>query len=108
MNPADHFWTFLKSEWRNMKNELGRMESQKPLMQPRKPFTQPYTEEEKLHLRELLGQQDDERAAQAGHPGVAMNRVSTTSSTGQMENPPVKWDPAAVEAVRQRNQENRG
>jgi len=107
MNPVDHFWAFLKSEWGDMKNELGRMESQKPIMQPRKPFTPPYTEEEKLHLRELLGQQDDERAAQASQPGVAMNRITTTPSTGQMENPPVQWDSAAVEAWRRRNQENR-
>ena len=108
MNPVDHFWTFLKSEWGEMKHELGRRANQKNLMQPRKPFTRPYTEEEKLHLRELLAQQDEDRAAQASQPGVAMNRITTDkTSVGQMENPPEVWDPAAVEAWRRRNQENR-
>jgi len=108
MNPVDHFWTFLKSEWGEMKHELGRRANQKNLMQPRKPFTRPYTEEEKLHLRELLAQQDEDRAAAASQPGVALNMISTTPSIhGQMENPPEVWDPAAVEAARRRNQENR-
>jgi len=91
MNPVDHFWTFLKSDWKwkNMKRDLEnqrREDEQQPL---RKPFTQPYTEAEKLHLRELLGEQDDRRAAEASQTDVAMNRVSTDlNSTGQMEDPP--------------------
>jgi hypothetical protein len=113
MNPVDHFWSFLKmsyggQEGRDWGAELNRMRDQKNLMQPRKPFTRPYTEEEKLHLRELLAQQDEDRAAQASQPGVAMNRITTDkTSVGQMENPPEVWDPAAVEAARRRNQENR-
>lgn len=107
MSALDSSWSFLKSEWKDMKRDLDnqrRQDEQQPL---RKPFTQPYTEAEKDHLRELLGQQDEARAAAASQTDVAMDRVSTTPSTGQMENPAVQWDPAAVEALRQRNKENR-
>jgi hypothetical protein len=87
MNPTEHFWTFLKSEWKDMKRGFEnqrRYDEQRPL---RKPFTPPYTEAEMVELRALLGEQDDERAAAASQPGVAMGRVSTTPSTGSVDEP---------------------
>jgi len=89
MRPEDAFWVFLKSDWRRMKDELGRMKRQKPLMQPRKPYTRPYTQAEKDELRAQLARQlgSDSLTPEDDDPLYQMNRITTTPSTENVDEP---------------------
>ena len=116
MRPEDAFWTFLKSDWRRMRDALANLKRQdenKALMPPRKPYTRPYTEEEKAELREQLARQlgsdsltpeDDvnetlpveergkglmtgEEYFNSPEFQSKLNRITSTSSTGNVDEP---------------------